>query len=434
MADKQQISEKLSQVIDPHLDKDILSLGFVKEVELEGTKAIISIELPPPVSPERNAIKDKVKEVLLTLPDIKDVDVDLKIKLGSEGQHSHQAPPKPLLAPQVKNIIPVASGKGGVGKSTVSANLAIALSELGFKVGLMDADVYGPSIPILMGANEKPLQQDGKIIPPVCHGIKIISMGFFLPKDDAVIWRGPMLHKMIEQFLGQVEWGELDYLVIDLPPGTGDVHLSLCQSIPLTGAVIVSTPQDLAFHVAEKAVIMFKKLNTPVIGLIENMIGDIFGKGGASTYAASKGIPVLGEIPLSKELRIQSDQGVPIVKSDPESEVSLVFKKIAEKLTEYKANSLSELQEISLPTDKQVKVVWVDGSEQNFKAFDLRAACACAECVDEVSGERRINKEQLDSEVSVKGMEKVGSYGVRFDWSDGHGTGIYTYEYLKSLK
>src|SRR3989338_2534771 len=200
------------------------------------------------------------------------------------------------LIPNVKNIIPVASGKGGVGKSTVSANLALALVRAGAKVGLMDADVYGPSIPTILGIIEKPASVNGRIVPVEKYGIKVISMGFFIPVNEAVIWRGPMLHKMVNDFLNLVDWGELDYLIVDLPPGTGDIQLSLCQTIPLTGAVIVSTPQDVAWNVAQKAIAMFDKLNAPILGIVENMSyyacghcgtrEEIFGSGGAKKAAA----------------------------------------------------------------------------------------------------------------------------------------------------
>ena len=226
------------------------------------------------------------------------------------------------LIPHVKNTIAVASGKGGVGKSTVAANLAIALSRSGAKVGLMDTDVYGPSVPMLMGGNTAPQVIEGKIDPPVEYGVKIISMAYFLPKDEAVIWRGPMLHKTIHQFLGEVRWGELDYLVMDMPPGTGDIQLSLSQTIPLSGAVIVSTPQDLALTVAAKAIAMFQKLNVPILGVVENMSyhlcpecghrEDIFGHGGARAAAEKLGFPFLGEIPLDIRVRVQSDSGKPV--------------------------------------------------------------------------------------------------------------------------
>jgi ATP-binding protein involved in chromosome partitioning len=228
-----------------------------------------------------------------------------------------------------------------VGKSTVSANLAVALAQSGAQVGLMDADVYGPSIPTLMGLSEKPVSgPNQKMIPVTQYDVKIISMGFFLPEEKAVIWRGPMLDKMITQFLGGVQWGELDYLIIDLPPGTGDIQLSLCQKVPLTGAVIVSTPQDVALNVAQKAIAMFNQLNTPVLGIVENMShyrcshcgqrDEIFGTGGARKVSESRGLPFLGEIPLSTNIRVHSDQGKPVVLADPESEQAKAFLQVAE--------------------------------------------------------------------------------------------------------
>jgi ATP-binding protein involved in chromosome partitioning len=245
--------------------------------------------------------------------------------------------------PGVRNTIAVASGKGGVGKSTVAANLAVALRRAGARVGLLDADVYGPSIPTLMGA-EGPLTHTGgdKVLPLEVHGVRIMSMGFFLPKEEAVIWRGPMLHKMVQEFVGRVEWGELDYLIIDLPPGTGDIQLSLCQTIPLTGAVIVSTPQDVALEVASKAILMFKKLKVPILGIVENMSyhvcahcgqrEDIFGHGGARAASGQAGIPFLGEIPLHAAIRVQSDAGQPVTLGDAEAPGAQAFRQVAESL------------------------------------------------------------------------------------------------------
>ena len=276
------------------------------------------------------------------------------------------------LAPTIKHVIPVASGKGGVGKSTVSANLALALQRRGASVGLMDADVYGPSIPTILGITDGPqVTEQRRIIPPPArvpsgpapsgaaspqakaagggivpvtqHGLKVISMGFFMKPDEAVIWRGPMLHKTMEQFLGNVEWGELDYLIVDLPPGTGDVQLSLCQIIPITGAVIVSTPQDVALNVAQKAIAMFKKLNAPILGIIENMSAyvcphcgkqeDIFGSGGARKTAERLSLPFLGEIPLATRIRATADAGTPIVLTEPGSPEASAFIAVAERLT-----------------------------------------------------------------------------------------------------
>jgi ATP-binding protein involved in chromosome partitioning len=260
------------------------------------------------------------------------------------------------LIPNVKNTVAVASGKGGVGKSTVAANLAIALHRQGAKIGLMDTDVYGPSVPMLMGGNVQPHVVEGKIEPPSEYGIKIISMAYFLPKDEAVIWRGPMLHKTIQQFLGEVRWGELDYLVMDLPPGTGDIQLSLSQTIPLTGAVIVSTPQDLALTVASKAIAMFHKLQVPILGIVENMSyylcpkcghrEEIFGHGGAREAARKLGFPFLGEIPLDSVIRIQSDAGKPVA-LDETTMYGKAFHEVARALATQISNA-SVAQEISI--------------------------------------------------------------------------------------
>jgi ATP-binding protein involved in chromosome partitioning len=248
------------------------------------------------------------------------------------------------LIPGVKSIIPIASGKGGVGKSTVAANLALALQRTGARVGLLDADVYGPSIPLILGIDERPVPGPRGLFPVERHGVKVISMAFFLPPGEALIWRGPMLAKTLDQFLGSVEWGELDYMIVDLPPGTGDIQLSLCQRIPLTGAVIVSTPQDAALTVAERAVFMFEKLNCPVIGIVENMSyfvcphcgerEEIFGSGGCRRAADRLRIPFLGDIPLDTRVRADSDRGHPTVVEAPDSPQAEAFRKVAENLVE----------------------------------------------------------------------------------------------------
>ncbi len=349
--------------------------------------------------------------------------------------------------PLVKNIIPVASGKGGVGKSTVSANLALALAKTGAKVGLMDADVYGPSIPTLLGITAKPETRGGRVIPVEKYGLKVISMGLFMPANEAVIWRGPMLNKMIQDFLSVVDWGELDYLVVDLPPGTGDIQLSLCQSISLTGAVIVSTPQEVAWNVAQKAIVMFDKLNTPVLGVIENMsrsvcehcgeTEEIFGKGGAENAAKRLEIPFLGAIPLVKSIRSSSDQGDPVVHSDPESAPARQFIAIA-------ANLLKQLEIRRVQGDKkiaplqidpaggaEISILWNDGKSSKFVPRDLRFLCPCAACVNEISGERMLKPEMIAPDVKALAINQVGRYALNIQWSDGHSTGLYGFEYLR---
>ncbi|MEW6543577.1 MAG: Mrp/NBP35 family ATP-binding protein [Nitrospirota bacterium] len=248
------------------------------------------------------------------------------------------------LIPGVRHVIAISSGKGGVGKSTVAANLAVALRLSGARVGLMDADVYGPNIPMMMGAPKPPEQQDGKIKPAESHGVKLISMGYFVPEETAIVWRGPMIHTAIQQFFRDVLWGELDYLLIDLPPGTGDAQLTISQLIPLTGAVAVTTPQEVALHDVRKGLMMFQKVNVPLLGIIENMSyfvcghcghrTEIFSHGGGERAAEKLGIPFLGTIPIDPEIRAGGDAGLPIVVSRPDSPQAKAFAKIAAKLIE----------------------------------------------------------------------------------------------------
>jgi ATP-binding protein involved in chromosome partitioning len=314
----QDVLNALKAVKDPDLGRDIVTLGFVKDLEVGDHRVSFTLQLTTPACPVRDQLVAQARAAVEALGV-----TQVEVRLATE------VPARPAghsLIPQVKSTIAVASGKGGVGKSTVAANLAVSLQRSGAKVGLMDTDVYGPSVPILMGGSETPHVVEGKLEPPVEYGIKLMSMAYFLPKDEAVIWRGPMLHKTIQQFLGEVRWGELDYLIMDLPPGTGDIQLSLSQTIPLTGAVIVSTPQDLALTVASKAIAMFQKLNVPILGIVENMSyylcpecghrEEIFGHGGAREAAHKLGFPFLGEIPLDPAIRIQSDNGKPVALDD----------------------------------------------------------------------------------------------------------------------
>ena len=329
----------LTTVQDPDLKRDLVSLGFIKHLAITDGRVAFTIELTTPACPVRDLLKDQARAAVAALPGVRQVD----ITMTSQVRPSVGAASAGSLIPTIKHVIPIASGKGGVGKSTVSANLAVALARRGARVGLMDADVYGPSIPTILGVTEPPrVDARNRITPVERFGVNIMSMGFFMKPEEAVIWRGPMLHKTVQQFLGGVEWGELDYLLVDLPPGTGDVQLSLCQSIPITGAVIVSTPQDVALNVAQKAIAMFTKLNAPVLGLIENMSAyvcshcgtreEIFGSGGAKATAQRHGIPFLGDIPLVTAIRAASDAGTPIVVSDPDSPAAKAFVSAAEQL------------------------------------------------------------------------------------------------------
>ncbi|MEC4670218.1 MAG: Mrp/NBP35 family ATP-binding protein, partial [Nitrospirota bacterium] len=254
------------------------------------------------------------------------------------------------LLPQVQHVVAVSSGKGGVGKSTVAVNLAVALAASGAKVGLLDADIYGPNVPMMLGVNKQPEQKEGKIIPAESHGVKVISMGFFVAEDTAVVWRGPMIHSAIQQFLRDVIWGELDHLLVDLPPGTGDAQLTLAQLVPLCGAVTVTTPQEVALHDVRKGMMMFQKVNVPLLGLIENMSyfvcghcgerTEIFSHGGGERAAEKLGIPFLGHIPIDPAIRAGGDIGMPIVVADPASPQAKAFREIADAVIE-RINALS---------------------------------------------------------------------------------------------
>ncbi len=334
------VLQALRAVQDPDLKRDLVSLGFIKHLTVNGGSVAFQIELTTPACPVRDLMREEAKRAVSAIPGVSSVEIGMTSQVRS----SMSAMPAGGLIPTIKNVIPIASGKGGVGKSTVSANLALALAKSGARVGLMDADVYGPTIPTLLGITGQPEMEEAtrRIFPIEQYGLKVISMGFFMKPEEAVVWRGPMLHKTVEQFLGTVIWGELDYLLVDLPPGTGDVQLSLCQLIPITGAVIVSTPQDVALNIAQKAIAMFKKLNAPVLGIIENMSEyvcpkcghheEIFGTGGARRTAERMQIPLLGEIPLATPIRAASDAGRPIVLSEPGSPSAKAFFAAAEQL------------------------------------------------------------------------------------------------------
>lgn len=337
MPTQEQVLDALRTVEDPDLHRDIVSLGFVQELKVAGGKIAFNIELTTPACPVKDQLKQRAEDVVRALDGVESVAVEMTAQVRPNPNQSGAA-----MIPGVRNVIPVASGKGGVGKSTVSANLAVALAQSGAKVGVLDADVYGPSIPTILGVTSQPKPGGRGILPVRAHGLTVMSAGFFVKPDQAVVWRGPMLAKMIEQLLGQVEWGELDYLIVDLPPGTGDVQLTLCQRIPLTGAVIVTTPQPVAMNIAEKAVIMFNQLKCPLLGVVENMsfyesrkTGEreyIFGSGGGEKLAEKYEIPVLGKIPLATTVRETSDGGRPIVLEDPEAPASKAFDLTAKNL------------------------------------------------------------------------------------------------------
>jgi ATP-binding protein involved in chromosome partitioning len=363
---KERVLEELKRIKGPDLEQDIVLLGLVSEVVIHGGKVYFSISVDPARAGELESLRLAAEQVVRALPGVEAVAVTLTAdreagarSSGGNGSGANVAPQtqaaftrpgaarearhRPGGVPGVANIIAVASGKGGVGKSTTAVNLALGLHAKGLKVGVLDADIYGPSMPRLLGLKGQPQQQLGgnKLEPMVAYGLKVMSMGFLVDEETPMIWRGPMVMSALSQMLKDVAWGELDVLVVDMPPGTGDAQLTMAQQVPLAGAVIVSTPQDLALIDARKGLNMFRKVNVPVLGIVENMStficphcggrSDIFGHGGARNEAERLGVPFLGEVPLTLVIRETSDQGRPIVVSEPSSPGAIAYRQIADR-------------------------------------------------------------------------------------------------------
>ncbi len=365
----------------------------------------------------------------------------------------------------IKHVIAVGSGKGGVGKSTTAVNLAAALSKLGAKVGLMDADIYGPSVPRLLSSGGKvPLEKGdvflsrptenaaGKIVPPEAFGMKCMSMAL-LGQEGPVVWRGPMASKAVSQFLGEVDWGELDYLIVDLPPGTGDIQITLAQAARLSGAIIVMTPQMLAVDIAKRGLKMFEQVRVPVLGIVENMasyecpscgdVSHIFKSGGGQRVSEDLKIPLLESFPLDPKLVEESDSGTPVVLDRPDS-------KLAEQYFNLARGLATELRKMYLNPDgsglrpvvysmepnevaKAFKVIWSDGKQSIVSFRDLRFQCPCASCVDENTGKRTIEKDKISQDIKPLRVQTVGNYAISINWSDGHSTGIYSYDFLRKI-
>ncbi|MBF0183246.1 MAG: iron-sulfur cluster carrier protein ApbC [Magnetococcales bacterium] len=336
---EQQVLEALKQVIDPDLHRNIVSLGFVKNMVIEGGAVSFTLELTTPACPMKDKLQQQAESVVAALPGVTKVNIAMTARVRSSERKKESN-----LLPEVKNVIAVASGKGGVGKSTTAVNLAVALAQTGAQVGLLDADIYGPSLPRMLNVTDKPDPKEtkGKIPPVIAYGMKVISMGFFMDEDTPVVWRGPMVGMAVEQLLRDIDWGELDYLVVDLPPGTGDAQLTLSQKVPITGVVIVSTPQDVALSDVKKGINMFHKVDVPILGVIENMSyflcpscghrSEIFSHGGALREAAASGINFLGHIPLDTVICATADAGTPILIAQPESPQAAVYRQIAAKV------------------------------------------------------------------------------------------------------
>ena len=335
---EQDITLALQTVADPLTGQDFVAAKAIKNISIQGGAVCFDLVLGYPAKSLWDSYKQQLEHVVSQVPGVSSVKVTVSSQVVA-----HTAQPGVALLPQVKNIIAVASGKGGVGKSTTAANLALALAAEGASVGLLDADIYGPSQPMMMGLSGRPESADGKTMQPLeAHGVQVMSIGFLVAQDQAMVWRGPMATQALEQLLRQTNWRDLDYLIVDMPPGTGDIQLTLSQRVPLTGAVIVTTPQDIALIDAMKGIRMFQKVGVPILGIVENMAvhvcsqcghaEHIFGVEGGKKMAQAEGMPYLGALPLSMAIRVQADSGLPSVVAEPDGEVAGIYKSVARQL------------------------------------------------------------------------------------------------------
>src|SRR5918996_850095 len=336
--DRDAVLNALRVVIDPDLRKDIVALGFVKDLGIDGGRVAFTIELTTPACPVKDQMRDQAAAAVRGLPGVSEVDVRMTANVRSVSMPETGRTP----LPGVKNVIAVGAGKGGVGKTTVAVNLALALAKCGSRVGILDGDIYGPNVPIMLGLSTQLTTDGRRIVPAEKYGVQVISIGFLTSDDAPVIWRGPMLHGAIQQFFREVAWKDLDYLIVDMPPGTGDVALSLSQTVPVVGSIVVTTPQQVSLSDSRRAVRMYQKLNIPTIGIVENMSyyacpnchheSDIFGFGGGEQIAASMNMPFLGRLPVYQPISLGSDRGIPIVIAEPESAASRAFTQVAERV------------------------------------------------------------------------------------------------------
>jgi ATP-binding protein involved in chromosome partitioning len=333
--DPKALQSALAAVIDPHTGRDYVSTKQLRNLKIDGGDVTFTVELGYPAESQRDSLRKTLIQAAKTVPGVGNVSADITWKILS-----HAVQRGVQLLPKVKNIVAVASGKGGVGKSTTTANLALALAAEGARVGILDADIYGPSMPTMMGVGGRPESSDGQTMDPLeNHGVQVMSIGLLVEPDQAMIWRGPMATQALEQLLRQTNWQDLDYLLVDMPPGTGDIALTLSQRVPLTGAIIVTTPQDIALIDAKKGLKMFEKVGVPILGIVENMAvyccpncghtEHIFGEGGGKKMAEQYGVGYLGALPLTMRIREQADSGCPTVAAEPNGDVAAIYKRVA---------------------------------------------------------------------------------------------------------
>ncbi len=338
MLSSEAVLDSLKRVIDPDLRKDIVSLGFIRNLEIDNGHVTFTIELTTPACPVKDLMKEQAITAVSALDGVTNVTVNMTAAVRSVTAPEHGRPP----LPGVKNVIAVGAGKGGVGKTTVAVNLALALAKAGGRVGILDGDIYGPNVPMMLGLRAQLASDGHQIIPAEKYGIQVVSIGFLTDDDAPVIWRGPMVHTAIQQFFRDVAWRDLDYLIIDMPPGTGDVALSLSQTVAVAGAIVVSTPQQVSLADSRRAVRMYQKLNVPTLGIVENMSyyacpnchheSELFGYGGGERIAADMGIPFLGRLPVYQPISLGSDRGIPLVVAEPDAPATRAFISVAERV------------------------------------------------------------------------------------------------------
>ena len=432
MVKKEDIRSALANIIDPDFGKDIVSLGFIKELEVEGPHVLVGLELTTPACPVKDQFKADAERLVKALPGVETVTVNI----SSQPQQPRRSPVKESGLADIGAIIAVASCKGGVGKSTVAAGLAAELASRGYKVGLLDLDIFGPSVPTLFGLHGHPLRSgtDNQLLPIDAGALKVMSFGFWLGDAPAVM-RGPMVTNYVQQFLHGVAWGDLDYLFIDFPPGTGDVQLTITQSVQLDGAVIVTTPQALAVADVGKGIVMFDKVNVPVLGVVENMAffedpsgarHEIFGHGGGDALAGRFGIEVLHRIPLAPD---QFGGSFANYTSNPllTEATDAVIRALGRAQAAASAPPLVEFD------DQEVRLTWPDKSISRVSNRKLRASCRCAVCVNEFTGEQYVEAAKVAPDIKAEQVKPIGNYALSVTWSDGHATGLFPYRTLREL-
>jgi Mrp family chromosome partitioning ATPase/DUF971 family protein len=431
MPTEQDVLRALSQITDPDLGRDIVSLGFIKDLSIEKGRVRFTVELTTPACPLKQKFQEQCEQAVKAVPGVESVEVTMSAR-----QRQPKTGDQPDAFANIGAVVAVSSCKGGVGKSTVAAHLSRALVRDGYSVGLLDADVYGPSLPTLFNMHNPQLFAHGTmIVPPEVDGLKVMSLGFILGDSPAVL-RGPMVSNYIQQILAQCDWGKLDYLIIDMPPGTGDIQLTIVQRVALDGAIIVTTPQALSLVDVARGILMFEKVNVPVLGMIENMTsfacddcGKVhypFGRS-QSTLQQRFGLTTLAELPISPDIEnlAGSDAGVHVD----------ALKGLADAV--HRAVGISRSGKGALPEvfplADRVHIKWPDGFEAAISNHDLRGACPCAVCVDEHTGEALLDKKRIADDIAVEAMQQLGNYAMGFSWTDGHTTGIYSWDLLRAL-